>query len=278
MNSIARNSLIASAVLTVVYVFNYLNPSSLLYSLAVATVMIFAISRYIFQIELSYSDLRENAKFVFMFLIYVLSSLSYLSYIYMDVTRAILTLFAVSLLYYLLISLRRVKNLGERASVFYRNLLVSTSFLALFMALSTALRLMVLLSANNLETWGRLLVVGAVFLLVYFFTYFLSWENGALNSRYRLYGLVSALLCGELAWITSIWVVNYPVIGVEEKASLGGTPLPAILITIVYYFLWGLLYHKLEKNLTRKVLVEYLSFGALFLAILLSTAKWLPLG
>lgn len=278
MNPITRNSLIATSVVAVVYIFNYFEPQSLIYSLAVALVMIFAISRYLFGIKFEKDTLVANSKFLLLALLFNLAALSYLSYIYLDLVRALLTMLALLLNYYIFVSLRRVKNLGERASIFFRNVLIATSFLTLFMSLSTLFRILMLAGSTGLESWARVLVVVSVFGIVYFLTYFLSWENGALDSRYRLYGLVCALLCSELAWVSSIWIVNYPVIGTEEKASLGGTPLPAIMITIVYYFLWGLIYHKLEKNLTRKVLVEYLSFTAIFIAILLVTARWMPIG
>jgi hypothetical protein len=123
------------------------------------------------------------------------------------------------------------------------------------------------------------MLVISIFLLFYLVSSFLTWENGADEDikKLRPYNIVNSLLGAEVAWISSLWIVNYPVMAISEKANLGATPLPATLLTIIFYFLWGIIFHKLDGSLTRRVLSEYTLIAFLFIAVLLATARWLPI-
>ncbi|KKR28734.1 MAG: hypothetical protein UT59_C0020G0015, partial [candidate division CPR2 bacterium GW2011_GWD1_39_7] len=45
----------------------------------------------------------------------------------------------------------------------------------------------------------------------------------------------------------------------------------------VYYCIWGMVYYLIEGRLTKKVIYEYLSVGAITLILILLTTKWLPI-
>jgi len=278
MKPITKNSIIAVSVISVVYIFNLIRPDQIIYAIAAAVVMVVICAKYLFDTSISRSSIVADAKFLLMPLLFNISALSYISYIYVGLGRFLLTFLAIVSNFYLFTSLRKLRNLGEKAAIFYRNILVVISFFTVFMASSMTFRLFMTVTDKNLLDVYRAIVVVAIFALIYFVTYFLTWEKGALETKDRAYGLISAFLCAEVVWITSIWLINYPVIGITEKAALGGTPIAAIVVTITYYFLWGMISHKLDNNLTRKVLTEYLTFTILFLLVLFVTAKWLPTG
>ncbi len=274
MNTITRNSIIAVTMFSVVYIFNFLRPELIVYSVAAFIVLLLASSKFLFGLTLERDSLITNGKFVLLPLIFNISALSYISYLYTDVSRLLLTSLGILSNFYLLVALRRVRNLGERAAIFYRNVLIMMTFLSVFMSSAMLFRLLMATSSFAYIAFVRTAVVLTIFLLIYFSTYFLSWEKGALETKDRAYGLVAAFLVAQVAWVSSIWSINYPVLGVTERATLGGTPIGAIIITLTFYFLWGIISHKLDKNLNRKVLTEYILFTAVFFFILLATAKW----
>ncbi len=277
MKQITKNSIIAVSVISVVYIFNFVRPELIVFSIAAALVMVAVCAKYVFDMQFNRESVVTNLKFLLMPLLFNVSALSYISFVYIGIGRLILTLLAILANYYLFISLRKVRNLADRAALLYRNVLVVITFFTVFLSTSMLFRLLMSVSERNNIGYVRAGLVVAVFALIYFVTYFLTWEKGALEEKDRAYGVVSAFLCSQMAWVGSIWSINYPVIGTTEKATLGGTPIAAIIITLTYYFLWGMISHKLDHNLTRKVLTEYLLFTIMFFVILFITAKWLPI-
>jgi hypothetical protein len=277
MNKITKNSIIAVSIISVVYIFNFVRPDMIVFSLAAAIVMVAVSAKYLFDMKFSRESFFVNSKFLIMPLLFNISALSYISFVYIGIGRLLLTLLGIVSNYFFYVSLKKVRNLGDRAAISYRNVLVVISFFTVFMSTSMLFRLLMSVSDRNTISFVRVGLIIAVFGLVYFVTYFLTWEKGALQSKDRAYGIVSAFLCSQVAWISSMWSINYPVIGISEKATLGGTPIAAIIISITFYFLWGIISHKLDGNLSRKVLTEYLIFTIIFLTILLITAKWSPI-
>ncbi len=277
MKQITKNSIIAVSVISVVYIFNFIRPELIVFSVTSALVMVAVCAKYFFNMQLNRDSLFTNFKFLMMPLLFNVSALSYISFVYIGIGRLVLTLLAIIANFYLFISLRKVRNLADRAALLYRNVLIVISFFTVFLSTSMLFRLLMSVSERGTINYVRAAIVLAVFGLIYFVTYFLTWEKGALESKDRAYGVISAFLCAQMAWVGSIWSINYPVLGTTEKATLGGTPIAAIVITLTYYFLWGMISHKLDQNLTRKVLTEYLLFTIMFFVILFVTAKWLPI-
>ena len=277
MNKINKNSLIITSIISIIYILNYIRPDLIIYNVLASVVIIAIFAKYLFDFRLKLEYFFKNFKFILLPILFNVSALSYISYVYISLGRLLLSTLVILANYYLFISLKKVKNLSERAAIFYRNILILVSFFTVFMSSSMLFRILMSISDKQIILYTRLGLVAAIFILIYFIMYFLTWEKGALESRYRTYALVVAFLCTEIAWISSVWSINYPVIGNSEKATLGGTPIGSIVVTITYYFLWGVISHKLDKNLSKKVLSEYLVFTLVFFVILFVTAKWLPI-
>lgn len=278
MNSLIRKSLICTAALAASYVAILLIPDYFGYIIGATAILIVLLWKFFFDVDLNKSMVFDKSKFLILPMIFNLGALYLTTIFFQDFAKVLISFLAVIGNYYLWVSLRKVHNLSERAALINRNTLVVISFISVFLGSSAAFRFYMLLS-----TTGSLVLVQAgliltIFLIFYLVSSFLTWENSANTDpgKLRPYAFVCSLLGTEVAWASCMWIVNYPVISVQEKANLGGTPLPAILLTIIFYFLWGILFHKLDNSLTKKVLTEYIFIATLFITVLLITAKWLP--
>lgn len=278
MNTLSRKSLIASGVMAAALLASILLPNYFVYIVIFQAVTIIALWKYVFDVPLNKAGVFEKAKFLILPLVFNFGALYLTTVFFQSAMKAILTLFIVGANYYLWVSLRKVYNLSDRAAIFHRNVLIVLSFMSIFLGSTALFRLFMLLGTASSRLLFQLLLVIMIYALFFAVSYFLAWENGADDDMAKLkpYIYVSSLLGAEIAWISSVWIINYPVISTQEKASLGGTPLPAVMLTIVFYFLWGLVFHKMDKSLTRRVLTEYFILTVMFIAVLLITARWLP--
>lgn len=278
MSKLALKSLISTVIISVSYLFALVFPSLFVYAVLLMVILNIVVWKFFFDIELKLKSIVEKAIFLILPMIFNVGSL-YLSTIFFQTfLKVLISLIFVASNYFLWLSLRKVHNLSDRAAIFHRNILIVISFMSVFLGSTTIFRLYMLFSTSTNIFFYQTALVVLVFLLFYLISAFLTWENGADDDIKKLkpYNIVNSLLGAEIAWISSIWIVNYPVIAVQEKANLGGTPLPAILLTIVFYFLWGIIFHKLDHSLTRRVLTEYILIATVFILVLLVTARWLP--
>lgn len=154
---------------------------------------------------------------------------------------------------------------GYVPSLFYRNIISFVAILEIFFGIADILRW--LLVTNNRTS--QILLVVLVFLLVFVVCEFLFEVQGIEKSV--LYSLVLSMVISEVVWISSFWLISYPK---SERITVIGVPLPAILGTVIFYLFWGLSQHRLEGNLTRRVLWEYIFISGAFVAILFLTAAW----
>lgn len=279
MNKLTIKSLYSTATIGVSYLFALVFPSLFVYAVILMAISNIIVWKFFFDIELKPQSIVDKSIFLILPMIFNVGSLYLTTIFFQTFLKVAVSLIFVGANYFLWLSLRKVHNLSDRAAIFHRNILIVISFMSVFLGSTTIFRLYMLLSTSaNLLIYQAILVV-LVFLLFYLISSFLTWENGADEDVKKLkpYNIVNSLLGAEVAWISSLWIVNYPVIAVQEKANLGGTPLPAILLTIVFYFLWGIIFHKLDHSLTRRVLTEYIFIAALFILVLLVTARWLPI-
>jgi len=278
MNTLSKKSLIASGVITVTILASVFLPNYFVYIVLSQFLSIVVLWKYFFDVPFTRKGVIEKSKFLILPIIFNFGALYLITIFFQSFVKIAFTLVFVGANYYLWVSLRKVHNLSDRAAIFHRNVLIVLSFMSIFLGSTALFRVFMSLGATGNRIFFQLLLVILTFALFYAISFFLAWENGADENLAKLkpYTLVSSLLGAEVAWVSSIWIVNYPVISTQEKASLGGTPLPAILLTIVFYFLWGIVFHKMDKSLTRRVLTEYFVLTIMFIAVLLMTAKWLP--
>lgn len=273
MNEIYKKSLIFSIILGIEYFLMARIGEAFIY---VSLAVLFSIVFYSLNFFKISKNNKENYKFLILPLLFNVGASYYLSIINISPVRLLLGAAIVIGNFYLFVALKKVQNLQEKAAVFYRNLIISLSFITLLLTLSAIFKTYVFLSTSILYDFLPILVVLSVSGIFYFLSYFLAWEYGINTKKFMPYNLVGTLLFGELSLIGLIWVVNYPVFASSQRASLGGLPIHAILLTVVFYLIWGIISHKMDRSLTRKVMTEYLGISILFILILLATTQWLP--
>lgn len=276
MNKIQKKALLASIILGLEYLIIEMSAGVSGYFFGGFALSIIIIWLYLFEISLTKEKLLRSIRLLLIPFMFNLGSILYISYFFQGGVR----LFAVAVIsiinYYLFVALRRVQNLAEKAAIFQRNVIISVSFLSVFLSLSAIFRFYVSFSISDYFRVPQVVVVAATGLIFYAVSNFLAWENGLDMKKFLPYNLVTSLLGAQIAWVASIWIVNYPVFTESEKANLGGSPLPAIFLTIIFYFLWGIISHKADKSLNKNVLAEYFFISLMFILILVLTAKWLP--
>jgi len=278
MNTITKKALIVTAFIGAVFMVALTLPTYFGYSVLAMALVVLVSWKYFFEVDLKPKTLLDKSKFLILPIIFNVGVLYITTVFFQSFAKTLVVIAAIVTNYFLWIALRKVHNLSDRAAIFHRNILIVISFVSVFLGSTTIFRIFMLFSTSASRHLYQALLVVLVFGLFYVVSMFLTWENGGDDDLIKLrpYNVVNSLLGAEIAWVTSIWVVNYPVIAVSEKANLGGTPLPAILLTIVFYFLWGVIFHKLDGSLSRKVLTEYIFITVIFIAVLLATARWLP--
>ena len=278
MSTLTRKSLINSLLVGVVFAISLALPSGFGYITLALIVLVLVLWKFFFDVDLKLPVMLEKSKFLILPILFNLGSLYLTTLFFQTFAKGLISLAVVIANYYLWVALRKVHNLSDRAAILHRNVLIVVSFMTVFLGSTTIFRLFMLLNTSASRGWYQLLLTISIFLLFYVVSYFLTWENGANDDikKLRPYNIVNSLLGAEVAWISSVWIVNYPVIAIQEKANLGGTPLPAVLLAIIFYFLWGIIFHKLDYSLTRRVLTEYIFVAILFITVLLVTARWLP--
>lgn len=277
MNKITFRSLISSGIIGVLFVISIYNIDFFRYLLIVTFVITLGLAFYVLELDFTKENLLNKIRFMAIPALINVGGIYFISTFFQLSLKLVFAIIFVIINYYLWTSLKKVFNLRERAALFYRNLLITLTFLAVFLGISGVFRVYVnisLLSQNNIY---QMVLVLLTFVITYYASSFMASENGADMTKFREYNLVNAVICSEIAWVSSFWIVNYPVVGNIEKSYIGGTPLPALLISIIFYFIWGIISHKVDRSLDRKILNEYILITIIFIFVLFLSARWLPI-
>lgn len=218
-------------------------------------------------------DEKPNVKrfledwFVILFLFIFIISLGLFSYLLPHPAARALVLGSTGFfVYYILQVSSRIKR-GYTPSLFLRNIITVASTLLMFFSVSNIFKFTMVYS----ERIFQILAIVSIFLITFLVCEFLFEIQG--YKRPVLYSLVISFLISQICWFSSYWVVSYPQ---SEHVTNVGLPLPAIIVSIYFYLFWGIAHHRLEGNLTRKVLWEYIIIAISFLLILVLTANWIP--
>ena len=107
----------------------------------------------------------------------------------------------------------------------------------------------------SLPVWLVLLIFFFITVLLFYQIFHLFCS---LRRRSIIYAIFSALVIIEVVWILCFWPIEYYFLGV--------------LLTIVFYVLWGMIHHKLENKLNRKIIIEYLIVSLIIFFIILRTS------
>ncbi len=89
----------------------------------------------------------------------------------------------------------------------------------------------------------------------------------------RMEGLAAiwALVCVELVWITSRWIVLYQLPRLKFIISQ-----PALIVGSLAYSWGGMYYHHKKGTLTRPLLFEYLAVSVIVFVLVVAFTKWTP--
>lgn len=168
--------------------------------------------------------------------------------------------------FYILQVATRIKR-NYTPSFFLRNVIAMASILALFFATSDATKWMMSTSSLAIQFVAVLAVFAVTFIVCEFMFEIQGYD------RPILYSLIIAFLITQIVLISSFWIITYPQ---TQSATNIGVPLPAVFASVYFYFFWGVSHHRLEGNLTRRILWEYTFIALLFMIVLIFTAQWLP--
>lgn len=277
MNRLTLKALISSGALGVIFFLSIFNIEIFRYLFVITIFLSLGLAFYVLELKVSKDNLVNSIRYTIVPVLVNVGGLYFISTFFQQTLKVILAIIFLVVNYYLWISLKKVFNLRERAALFYRNLLITLTFLAVFLSISGMFRVYVAASLSNQNNIYQAFLVTLTFVITYYASSFMASENGADMTKFREYNLINALICSEFAWLSSFWIVNYPVVGDTEKSFIGGTPLPSLLISIIFYFIWGIISHKVDKSLDRKILNEYVVITIIFIIVLFISAKWLPI-
>ncbi len=112
----------------------------------------------------------------------------------------------------------------------------------------------------NWPGWFLIVLIAAVSFLIFNQSF---WQHDIFKKNRWVYIVGLVFLMSEVAWVMSYSPINY---------LAGG-----LVFLVIYYVLWGLTQHYFEGILTRRLVLEHLIIAFIALALVLSTARWLPI-
>lgn len=118
------------------------------------------------------------------------------------------------------------------------------------------------------------IVNAMTFAFIYLISYYNFTKNKVAKKWTRAYSLVLALILTETAILSGFYLERYPTIYKAEGVSnMSIVTLPLFLV-VIYYLVYGLMIHKLEKRMTPRVLMEYIGISVVIILTLFITIRW----
>ncbi|HBG81490.1 TPA: hypothetical protein DDW69_01475 [candidate division CPR2 bacterium] len=217
-------------------------------------------------------DLKQKWDFFILPILLSIGIFFFVTYYPSKILQILISLFFGSALFFVYNSLSACRDKKLALPIFYRNLLTILSLGTIFLMSGII---------YNFYLYWELPVYYLIlphFIVVFGINHFLTKHMLVAPSVYsHLYNLIMSLIILEVSWVLSFWSVNYPAPPEKISFSYLGIPVASIIILIVYYCIWGMVYYLIEGRLTKKVIYEYLSVGAITLILILLTTKWLPI-
>lgn len=164
--------------------------------------------------------------------------------------------------------LKKLSTSRGKPLVISRNMISMISLITIFLLLTD------IINATIFYKLPVYVMMALGFASVWLVTYFLYWQYRDIEKDSFIYINVISLILMEILWAGSFWITSYP------SFELGGLGVPvfAIIGLVTFYSFWGIAHHKLEDNLTKKVLLEYIMISGIIIAIILFTTNWIPEG
>ncbi len=123
---------------------------------------------------------------------------------------------------------------------------------------------------------GFVVLAGSV--LLFMFVYLLSFYNFVKNKVAKkwakVYAVVLALVLSEISLLSGFYLEKYPNLYKSDSASGIAITTASLFMVVIYYMLYGLLIHKVEKRLYPKLILEYLAISGVIIVTLFITIKW----
>ena len=113
-----------------------------------------------------------------------------------------------------------------------------------------------------------------LFVSIYLVSFYTLTKNSVKKVWVRTYSLTLSLILSETALLAGFYLERYPSIYRTENASnMSIVTLPLFLI-VIYYMLYGLMIHKVQKRINPRLLMEYIGISTVIMATLFITIKW----
>jgi len=131
---------------------------------------------------------------------------------------------------------------------------------------------------KSIGSFVMILSTAIIFVSIYLISYYSFLKNKVAKKWTHAYSIVLALILSEAAIVSGFYLEKYPSIYKTESISdMSIVTLPLFLV-VIYYLVYGLMIHKVEKRITTRVLMEYLGislviFITLFVTIMFSVIK-----
>jgi hypothetical protein len=136
-------------------------------------------------------------------------------------------------------------------------MLALVKLLAAFFAFASALGI------SSYFGLGSELMALAVFSMTFFLIYQVLFQHKLLDFNAHIWMLaISTVVSAAAFWVYAYWGAAY----------LTG----ALVVLAVYNVMWGLLHHHLDKNLTKKIVIEYILMTMVLLSLLIGSHDFMP--
>lgn len=131
-----------------------------------------------------------------------------------------------------------------------------------------------MIAEKSIGGFAVVLANALLFVSVYLLARYSFVKNRIAKKWARAYSLVLALVLSETALLSGFYLERYPSIYKTENVSdMSIATLPLFLV-VIYYMLYGLMMHKLEKRMAPRILMEYIGISAVIMVTLFVTIKW----
>lgn len=114
-----------------------------------------------------------------------------------------------------------------------------------------------------------------LFMLVYLLSFYNFVKSKVARKRAKVYAAVLALILSEVALLSGFYLEKYPNIYNSENAGNIAIATAPLFMVVIYYLLYGLLIHKVEKRIYPKLILEYIGVASVIIITLFITIKWL---
>lgn len=234
----------------------------------ISAITVFLYSTMVLEIPIKHlreSDKRDDVIFILVMTVLINANIMIFP------NRLILSI--IFLLYYS--GLRYLLSIFKKDAVgqIQKNALNLSALFVIFLGINFNANISIIVEKST----GGFVVLPAtvlIFVSIYLIAYYNFIKNRVAKKWAYTYSLSLALILSETALLAGFYLEKYPSIyKAESTSNMSIVTLPLFLV-VIYYMLYGLMIHKLEKRLIPRVLMEYIGISTVIIATLFITIKW----